>query len=287
MRIAIIGADGQLGSDLVECLGDHTVYPLFFPKLDVRKIEETRLALRKLPIDILINTAAYNKVDEAELNPHECLELNSFSVRNLARVCDEMGYVFVHFSSDYVFDGKKNSPYTENDHPRPLSIYGVSKLAGEVFVESSGSRYFIIRTCGLFGKAGSWGKGMNFVDRMLSLGEKKDPVQVVNDQWITPTSTLELAMNVKDLIKTSDHGLYHLTNEGQCTWFDFASEIFRLSSLSPELVSVDSEIYGAEARRPEYSVLDNKRAKEIGLRGFSHWKDALKIYLDTKGRLKI
>jgi dTDP-4-dehydrorhamnose reductase len=287
MKIAIIGADGQLGSDLVECLGDHSLYPLLYPEFDITKETETRSELSKMPIDILINTAAYNKVDQAEEDPYECLSLNAFAIRNLAQICAVKKCVFVHFSSDYVFDGKKKAPYTEEDCPRPLSVYGVSKLAGEVFAQNLWSRSFLIRTSGLFGKAGCWGKGLNFVDHMLSLGHEEDPIQVVDDQWVTPTSTHELALNVKDLIQTEKFGLYHLTNEGHCTWYDFAREIFRLSSLSPSLSPVTSAGFGARARRQGYSVLENKKAKEIGLRGFSDWKDALRDYLKAKNVIKI
>jgi dTDP-4-dehydrorhamnose reductase len=193
----------------------------------------------------------------------------------------------MHFSSDYVFDGFRSIPYSEEDMPRPLSVYGVSKLAGEFFVRSILSQYFLIRTCGLFGTAGCWGKGYNFVDTMVRLAREKQPIRVVNDQYVTPTSTLELAMRLADLIESGEHGLYHMTNTGECSWYEFAAEIFNLMGVETDLEGVDSETFGARAQRPAFSVLDNRHAEELGLPGFSPWTAALKDYLQRKGHLKL
>jgi len=286
MKIAIIGADGQLGSDLVKTLKEDRVFPLYYPDFDVTKPEKTEKDLSKLAPEIVINTAAYNKVDESEDNPHEAFLLNSIAVRDLASICRDMGFVLVHFSSDYVFDGRKGEPYVEEDGANPLSVYAVSKLSGEYFVTNIMKKYFLIRTCGLFGEAGCWGKGYNFVDVMVNLEKQGAPIRVINDQWVTPTSTAELAQKISELIRTKHYGLFHLTNEGQCTWYEFASTIFSLTGKKPDISPVGSETYGAKARRPSYSVLENKRAKDIGLTEFSHWRDALKDYLIKKGYIK-
>jgi dTDP-4-dehydrorhamnose reductase len=283
MNIAIIGADGQLGSDCVKILRGNKVFPLYYPDFDITKPEGTKKTLSRLDIEIIINTAAFHMVDECEVAPLEAFEVNTIAVRNLALICEELNLVLVHFSTDYVFDGKKEIPYVEGDSPHPLNVYGVSKLAGEYFVRTILQRYFLIRTCGLFGEAGCWGKGSNFVDAVISLEEKGKALRVVNDQWVTPTSTAELAQKIKELIHTEHYGLFHLTNEGQCTWFEFAETIFSLIGKSPQLIPVDSKSYGARAIRPSYSVLENKKAKEIGLSEFSHWKNALKQYLKKKG----
>ena len=286
MKIAIIGADGQLGSDLLKVLDGHQLLPLYYPDFDVTKPKEAREQLSQLKPEILINTSAYHRVDECEDNPEQSFLVNAIAVRDLARICREFDFVFVHFSTDYVFDGTKKEPYTEDDPPRPLSVYAVSKLAGEYFVRSILDRYYLIRTCGLYGVAGCWGKGTNFVETMISLEQKGKIIRVVNDQWVTPTSTAELARKIKELLFTDNYGLYHLTNEGHCTWFQFAEAIFSLLGRKAKLMPVDSKTYGAKAVRPAYSVLENKRAKEIGLSEFSHWKEALRDYLIKKGHLK-
>jgi len=285
MKIAIIGADGQLGSDLLKVLEGNQLLPLYYPDFDVTKPKKARTLLSQIKPEILINTSAYHRVDECEDNPEKSFLVNSIAVRDLALICRELDFVLVHFSTDYVFDGAKKEPYIEEDSPRPLSVYAVSKLAGEYFVGNILEKYYLIRTCGLYGKAGCWGKGTNFVDTMVSLGQKGNIMRVVNDQWVTPTSTAELALKIKELLVTNHYGLYHLTNEGQCTWFQFAEAIFSLLGKKAKLMPVDSKTYGAKAVRPPYSVLENKRAKEVGLSEFSHWKDALKDYLIKKGYL--
>jgi len=282
MKIAIIGADGQLGSDLVKILEGNNVFPLFYPDFDITKPERTKNILSQLSLEFVINTAAFHRVDECEDDPVSAFEVNALAVRNLALICQELDLVLVHFSTDYVFDGKKETPYVEEDPPHPLNVYGVSKLAGEYFVRTILKSFFLIRTCGLYGEAGCWGKGSNFVDTVISLGKKNDPIRIVNDQTVTPTSTVELALRIKELIQTQHYGLYHLTNEGQCTWFEFAETVFSLIGKSPKLLPVDSNSYGARALRPSYSVLKNCNAKKVGLSEFSHWKGALKQYLKKK-----
>jgi dTDP-4-dehydrorhamnose reductase len=285
MKVAIIGADGQLGSDLAKVLKEEKVFPLYYPDFDIANPDKVKETLSQTSLDLVINTAAYHRVDECEENPQKSFQINSIAVRDLALICREVGLTLVHFSTDYVFDGNKKTPYLEEDKPHPLNVYAVSKLAGEYFVQNILERYFLVRSCGLYGEAGCWGKGTNFVDAMVFLEKRGKPLRVVNDQWVTPTSSAELASRVAELIRTQNYGLYHLTNEGQCTWFEFASTIFALIGKRPKLEPIDSETYGARARRPSYSVLENKRAKEIGLTEFSPWENALKDYLIKKGYL--
>lgn len=283
MRIAVIGADGQLGSDLLRTLAGDEVAPLYYPGFDVTRPEEMRAVLRGLQPEVVINTAAFHRVDECEDDPETSFRVNAVAVRDLARLAGEIGFILVHFSTDYVFDGRKRAPYIESDPPNPLNVYAVSKLAGEFFVRALVEKHFLIRTCGLFGEASSREKGYNFIDRMIALAEEGKPLRVVDDQWVTPTSTSELAERTSDLIRTNAYGLYHLTSEGQCTWFQFAQEAFSLLGRKPRLEAVDSNRYAAKARRPLYSVLENKRAKEVGLEDFSSWNDALRAYLVKKG----
>ena len=283
MRIAIIGADGQLGSDLVRTLAGDEIFPLYYPEFDVTRPDIMRSILQGLRPDTVINTAAFHRVDECEDNPEMSFRVNSIAVRDLARLASDLGFILVHFSTDYVFDGRKRAPYVEADPPNPLNVYAVSKLAGEFFVRALTEKHFLIRTCGLFGEASSREKGYNFVDRMIALAEARKPLRVVDDQWITPTSTAELAERTSGLIRTDQYGLFHLTSEGQCTWFRFAQELFTLLDKRPLLEPVSSMAFAAKARRPPYSVLENKRAREIGLKDFSSWNDALRAYLEKKG----
>jgi dTDP-4-dehydrorhamnose reductase len=285
MKIAIIGADGQLGSDLVRALGTDQVVPLYYPDFDITRTPDMRRVLGEIAADTVINTAAFHRVDECEDAPEKAFRVNALAVRELALAGRDLGFCLVHFSTDYVFDGRQRRPYTEDDAPNPLSVYGVSKLAGEYLVRAVLGRHFLIRTCGLYGEAGSKEKGYNFVDRMIALAEGGESLRVVDDQWVTPTSTAELAERVGALIRTPHYGLYHLTNEGSCTWFEFARMIFSLLGRPARLEAVDSRTIGAGARRPAYSVLENKRAKEIGLPGFVPWPDALRDYLRSKGYL--
>jgi dTDP-4-dehydrorhamnose reductase len=286
VKVILIGADGQLGSELLKVLAPRlSVLPLYYPEFDVTRAQEAREVLARLNPDLVINTAAFQRVDECEDNPQAAFQVNAIAVRDLALAARELSFALVHFSTDYVFDGRRRRPYVEGDPPRPLSVYGVSKLAGEYFLRSLIDRHFLIRTCGLYGAASSREKGYNFVDRMLALAGEGKTIRVVNDQRVTPTSAAELAGRVAELIQTNHYGLYHMTNEGECTWFEFAQEIFRQTGLQPRLEAVDSRSYAARARRPSYSVLENRKAKELGLQGFSPWPEALKTYLEKKGLL--
>jgi dTDP-4-dehydrorhamnose reductase len=285
MRIVLIGADGQLGSDLVRALRRDEVIPLYYPEFDITRAREAREILHRLEPEAVINTAAYHRVDECEDNPQMSFLVNAVAVRNLALTAREDGFVLVHFSTDYVFDGRKRRPYVEEDPPFPLNVYAVSKLAGEYFVRAIAEKHFLVRTCGLFGEASSREKGYNFVDRMIALAKEGRPLRVVNDQWVTPTSAAELADRIAELIRTPHFGLFHLTSEGECTWYEFARTIFSLLGMTPPIQGVDSATFGARARRPLYSVLENRKAGEIGVTPFSSWAEALKSYLKKKGYL--
>jgi len=193
MIIALIGADGQLGSDLRRILPPGDVRPLFYPEFDVTNAAAAASRLRELGPDVVINTSAFHRVDECENRIEDAFRVNAFAVRDLARACREIKAVLVHFSTDFVFDGRSRRPYTEEDRPGPLSAYAASKLAGESLLAAEWDRHFIIRTCGLFGRAGCLEKGRNFVETMLWLAGQGKTIRVVNDQVVAPTSSLELA----------------------------------------------------------------------------------------------
>ena len=278
--IALIGADGQLGTDLAARIPPESLRPLFYPEFDVTRPAAAEAALRAIRPDVVINTAAFNRVDEAEDRVEEAFAVNAFALRGLSRTCSELGAALVHFSTDYVFDGRKGAPYTEDDEPAPLNAYGESKLAGEHFVRALCGRHFVIRTCGLYGRAGCMDKGRNFVQAMLDAAGRGGPVRVVDDQRMTPTSTAELADNVLALLRSEEYGLYHMTGGGACTWYEFAAAIFDLSGLQADLRPVSSADLRQKARRPAYSVLENARAGRLALPGFSDWRTALARFLE-------
>jgi len=278
-RIAVIGSNGQLGTDLMKVLAGRDVVGLTHSDVDITQLGSVKGVLDGLRPQMVINTAAYNRVDECELHPETGFLVNAVGPFNLAAVCRSLGAVLVHFSSDYVFDGSKAEPYSETDCPSPINGYGISKLAGEHFVRYSLDRYFIIRTSGLYGKAGSRSKGGNFVEAMLKLGMERRAIRVVNDQTLSPTYTLDLANKVHELVFTTAFGLYHVTSAGSCTWHDFAKKVFELSGIAVDLTATTSEEYGSTARRPRFSVLQNRRLQVIGLGSLRPWEEALRAYL--------
>lgn len=281
MRVAVIGAKGQLGSDLVARLGTQAI-PLTRPTFDLTDASSVWSGLDHARPDVVINCAAYNFVDKAELEREEAMLGNRRGPGFLADYCRERDLKLVHISTDYVFDGREgNRPWKEEDTPLPISTYACSKYAGEQLVLTHCSRHFVLRTCGLYGKNASHGKG-NFVETMLRIGRERPELKVVADQYCTPTSTANLASAIVDLIKTDEYGLYHATNSGQCSWFEFASEIFRIANISAKIFPITSAEYGARARRPTYSVLDSsKLTKAIGW-ALPPWRDALSRYLTER-----
>jgi dTDP-4-dehydrorhamnose reductase len=286
MRAVIIGANGQLGMDLVRSLSGWNIVALTHDELDIVDPRQVREALSGLKADVIINTAAFNRVDDCEDDPAHAFAVNSFGPRNLAQVCAERDCALMHISTDYVFDGEKQQPYTEADQPNPLNVYGASKLAGEYFVRNICRKYFVVRTCGLYGAAGSRGKGGNFVETMIRLAGEGKAVRVVDDQLATPTYTRDLAEKLKQLVQTEVYGLYHITNRGQCSWYEFAAEIFRLLGLRPDFGPITAKEFGAKARRPAYSVLGSANVKRLGLSGLPPWTEALERYLTEKGYLR-
>ncbi len=279
-RFLVIGANGQLGRDLCPRLpGDVTRCGR--PEVDLTKPESLRSAIAAAKPDVVINCAAYNFVDRAESEPEAAFAVNAIGARHVAAVCSEMNVVLVHFSTDYVFglDLTRRTAWAETDCPGPVSVYGVSKLAGEAFVQAYGPRQFIIRSCGLYGAWGSGGKGGNFVETMLRLADHGKPIRVVTDEICTPTYCVDLAEATAALLKTEQFGLYHITNSGECSRFEFAREIMRQTGKSVEIVPITSREFGAAARRPAYAVLAMEKFGRLGLPRMRSWNDALAAYL--------
>jgi dTDP-4-dehydrorhamnose reductase len=278
MRIAVLGAAGQLGSDLCTRLSAEVVR-LTRAEIDLTKPDSISNVIANLRVDTLINCAAYNLVDKAESEPEAAFATNAWGVRTLAFACREARVKLVHFSTDYVFGLDASAkPFAENDAPGPVSVYGLSKLTGEYLVRSILPNALIIRTCGLYGVRGSGGKGTNFVETMLKLAGQGKTIPVVDDQLCTPSYTVDIAEATIALVRSEAIGLFHVTNSGFCTWYDFAAEIFKLAKLKPNLTRATSAEIGRPARRPPFSVLSS--AKFISTNFLlRYWQDALAAYL--------
>lgn len=285
MTTLLIGAEGQLGQELGQVFNDQDLVPLTHSDLELTDRAQVRETLRKYRPDLILNTAAYHRVDECEEFPERAFAVNAVAVRELATAAKAIGATLVHFSTDYVFDGRRRTPYHEDDLPGPLSVYATSKLAGEYFVRATLPQHFVIRTCGLYGLAGSRSKMGNFVETMLRLAREGREIRVVGDQIVTPTSAKELAHKVRQLVETGAHGLYHISNSGACSWCQFASAIFEMIGLSPRLQETTAAAFGAPAMRPSYSVLDNANLRSLGLDDLRYWRDALADYLAERARL--
>lgn len=290
-HIAVIGANGQLGTDLCEVLKDDSTFsftPLTHKDIEITDLSSIKNALEPINPTLVINTAAYNRVDDAEKNTETAFQINAFANKYLSSYCGEKDITLVAISTDYVFglDDKRNAPYRETDCPGPVNAYGLSKLTGEYFVQYYLQKYFIVRTCGLFGKVGSSGKGGNFVELMLKLAREKGHVRVVDDQIVTPTHTLDLAKQILQLIKTDTFGLYHASAEGECSWYKFAKVIFTLTNTNVKIEPVSSDAFVTAAKRAKYSVLENEKLKQLGINVMRPWKDGLRDYLKEKGYIK-
>lgn len=277
-EFAVLGSQGQLGRELLAILPASTTIAVTRSLVDLSIPGQITAFIRQFKPRVVINCAAYNLVDLSEDKPTDAIAVNALGVRELAFACRDAHSILMHFSTDYVFgmDTQRQKPYVESDEPGPISVYGVSKLAGEYFVRSLCPLHYVIRTCGLYGKFGTGGKGTNFVETMRTLSASGKPVRVVSDQILTPTSASDLAQAVVQLLKTDDYGLYHLTNAGSCSWFEFARTIFELMQVSVDLQPTTSAEYRTRARRPGYSVLNSRLQQSPRLR---HWKDALDDYL--------
>ncbi|MFI5394387.1 MAG: dTDP-4-dehydrorhamnose reductase [Candidatus Binatia bacterium] len=289
-HIVILGANGQLGTDLQSTLKALRVTPLTHADLDVCDAARVRTVIGTLRPDVLINCTAFHKVDVCEDEPAISFAVNATAIYELARLARDLDCTFIHFSTDYVFDGRACLPYTEDALPNPLSVYGVSKLAGECLAHNFCPRHFIIRSTGLYGVAGSSGKGGNFVETMIRLGKSGNPVRVVDDQVMTPTATADLAAAVAGLVKRDAHrevpyGLYHVTSAGQCSWYHFAKTIFERCGLRVDLSPITTAESGAKACRPAYSVFDHGRWIRAGFQELRSWQEALGDYLRAKGHI--
>lgn len=272
MRLLITGAGGQLGTELI----------LYCEKTQIQYIKANSsdfdIADEKATIDFIfsycpdavINCAAYNAVDNAETDSERCYKTNALGAANIAKACKKCNAKFVHISTDYVFDGLKNSAYETDDKTNPLSIYGKSKETGERFIQEITSKFFIVRTSWLFSIFRN-----NFVKTMMQIGQKSPEVKVIDDQIGSPTYAKDLAPLLIALAETDKYGIYHATNDGCCSWYEFAREIMRAGELSCNVIPISTDNYKQQAKRPRNSTLSKEKLDKNGFNRLPSWEDAL------------
>jgi dTDP-4-dehydrorhamnose reductase len=284
MKILLIGRTGQLGGDLIRNRSEHAIEAPSRDELDVTSREAIAAEIRPGRFDWVINTAAFHDVPRCEVEPEAAFRVNCVAVRDLAAACARVDTRFVTFSSDYVFGGEKRTPYVEEDVPSPLQIYGITRLAGEHAALATAPRHaVVIRTCGLYGVSGSRSRGGNFVDRRVAEGRSGARIEMAIDQTVSPTSTSDLSRAVLALLSVSGltPGVYHLANQGACTWYEFTKTIFEIMRFAGAVVPVDRGGRTGSMRRPAYSALGCGKAARLGVT-LPQWRDALERYLRTK-----
>jgi dTDP-4-dehydrorhamnose reductase len=283
LRAVVVGSRGQLGRELVALLGPEVAWAGDRAELDVTEAEAvSALVVRERP-DVVFNATAWNRVDAAEGDPAAAFAVNAFAPHHLARAARDAGALLVHYSTDYVFDGEAARPYREDDLPRPLGVYGTSKLAGEHLVAAGGCEHLVVRTSGVFGRGGSEQKGGSFVERIVAQARAGQPLRVVADQVFAPTFAADLATASIALVRADARGLFHVTNSGCCSWHDLATAALLAAGLDVPVERISTASLRLPARRPAYSVLDGSRYLERGLPPLRPWHAALPDALASRG----
>jgi dTDP-4-dehydrorhamnose reductase len=278
VKVLLFGAGGQLSVDISRTWGDHDLVELSHKECDVTDFASVMEAGERHRPDVVIDNAAYVRVDDAETHPELAFAVNAEGAKNCADAAKAVDAAILYMSTDYVF-GKGTEPHTEDEPVHPLGAYAISKAAGEALVRNTTERHFIVRSGGLFGHAGSSGKGGNFVETMLRFAREGRSWKVVADEVVSPTYTLDLAMKLKELVGIGAYGTYHLTNAGQCSWHEFAVETVRLAGLEAEISPTTSAEWNAPAPRPRCSVLKDTKTAALGLEPMRPWREALAAYL--------
>jgi dTDP-4-dehydrorhamnose reductase len=277
-RILITGSKGQLGTSLQEILRQDEVYGIDLPELDLVSFNDTMKKVKEVNPDIVIHCAAKTQVDDCELKPEDAYAANVLATRNLVNACQAVDATIVYISTDYVFDGKNNRPYQEYDRCNPQSVYGMTKWQGEEIVKTHLNKFYIIRTAWLFGDIGN-----NFVRTVLRLAENQNTINIVNDQFGSPTYALDLAVIIERLIQTGAYGIYHGTNEGNCTWFDFTKDILALAGKENVIVKpITTAELNRPAPRPMYSVLGKDSLHALGVKAPSYQDALLRFFKKNK-----
>lgn len=278
MRVFVTGVKGQLGHDVVEELEKRGMEAIGvdIDEMDITDASEVDRVIKEAAPDAVIHCAAYTAVDAAEENEAVCRRVNADGPRNIAKVCRELDIKMIYISTDYVFGGQGERPWEPEDERDPKSVYGRTKYEGELAVQELLEKYFIVRIAWVFGI-----NGKNFVKTMLNLSRTHDTIRVVNDQFGSPTYTCDLARLLADMALTDKYGIYHATNEGVCSWYDFACAIFREAGVRVNVLPVSTEEYGAKANRPANSRMSKDKLSENGFERLPSWQDALKRYISA------
>jgi len=286
-HVAVLGGRGQLGTELCKRLGCKGVC-LDLPEMDVTDSVRVDNALKRFRFETVINCAAMTNVDACEHQPGQAFAVNALGALHVARTSRQIGASVVYVSSDYVFGGDAGheSPYDEQDSPDPINVYGCSKLAGENLTRHYNRDHYIVRTSGLYGHAGSRGKGGNFIETMLRLAEERRPIRVVNDQRLSPTHASELAKRILKLMETRCYGLYHIAAPDHCVWYEFACTIFEACGLDVTPEPITTEQYNAPADRPRCSALTGRHLTEVGIADCPGWREMLHHYLQESAMYK-
>lgn len=279
-KTLLIGARGQLGTDLMKIGADRFI-PWTSDEVNLLDLKKLSDILALVDCSAIVNASAYNKTELAEEEALTAYTINGHAVGVLAEAAEKKRVPFIHISSDYVFDGKKGSPYLETDLTAPLSVYGASKALGETLALTCSRQAFVLRTASLFGLSGSREKKGNFVDSIVQKGAGEGPIKVIDDIWMSPTSTRDLAQLILTFLDEKlEPGLYHAVNGGEASWFTFAQEIGRKMGFLEKIVPIPKETFPSKIRRPNYSVLSNQKLLKVT--SFNHWKEALTHYLEEK-----
>jgi dTDP-4-dehydrorhamnose reductase len=290
MRVAVIGGNGQLGSDVCRIYrqSGHDVRSLTHADIDVTNELSVEVALESLHPELIVNAAAMHHVERCESDPATAFSVNAIGARNVARFAAHTGACLAHVSTDYVFDGNKRDAYLETDLPIPRSVYGTTKLAGEHFIRAIAASHFIVRVSAIYGTSPCRGKsGLNFVERMLNLASDGAAIKVVGDEFITPTPTEQIAQQLLILTQTQKYGLYHATCEGSCSWYDFARAIFDSAGVKANLEMAAPGEFPVRVERPKYSVLENFALKREGLNIFTDWRTGLVRFMATRDSRRV
>jgi dTDP-4-dehydrorhamnose reductase len=280
-KIAIIGAAGQLGADLARVFGNDAI-TFDLPELDITDSSSLQI-LKKYSPDVIVNTAAVRNTDACENEPELTFRVNALGARNVGFLAKELGALNIYISTDFIFDGSKTEPYLESDPAYPLSVYGVSKLSGELFTKAITPEHYILRVASLFGLASTPEKRVNFVETMLRIAEKQNQLRVIDDIIMSPTYTYHVATALQRMLALElTRGTYHVVNSGSCSWFEFTNEIFTLLGKDVSIEAIASSEFKTKAERPRFSVLSNEKLKKHGIE-MPSWKEGLKEYLSKRG----
>ncbi|MBR3811271.1 MAG: dTDP-4-dehydrorhamnose reductase [Agathobacter sp.] len=276
MKVLVTGVKGQLGYDVMNELTKrgHIAIGTDIEEMDITNADSVDAVIKENAPDAVIHCAAYTAVDAAEDNAKLCRRINAEGTQNIANVCKELDIKMTYISTDYVFDGQGERPWEPDDERTPLNVYGQTKYEGELAVQNTVDKYFIVRIAWVFGV-----NGKNFIKTMLNLGKTRDSLTVVNDQFGSPTYTFDLARLLVDMVETDKYGIYHATNEGICTWYEFACEIFKQAGMDVKVSPVSSAEYPAKAKRPSNSRMSKEKLTENGFEKLPTWQDALSRYL--------